>query len=421
MHEAIVTKIKVQPHPDPEVHSLAVGYVCEETVIVSKDTKDGELGLYFPCELQLSEAFTKANDLIRRKDEHGNTAGGMFDENRRVRVQKFRGVKSNGFWCQLSYLSTFGDTSALKEGDKLAEFKKVPICQKYFSKKHNEHKNKQKQPEKKKTVCVFPEHKDTEQFKSNVNKFKEGDKIVITLKMEGTSQRVARNLEFREPRWWEKIVSKFTKLDLSRMVNLNGTRHVTLNYKDPSSIGYYSDSFRQKVADKIVPYLDEYMELFCEVVGWSGPNTTIMPKHGLTKIKDKEITKLYKDPVIFSYECQPGEFAIYIYRIAYVLPNGKTVDLPWDDVKEWCVKHKINHVPELTSFTFDGNHRDLSDLVESLSDGPDPINPSHPREGVCIRVDGSEWKCWKNKGWAYKVLNDLIKSNDDYIDGEEVS
>ena len=43
MHEAIISRVKVTPHPDPEVHSLAVGYVCGETIIVGKNTADGEI------------------------------------------------------------------------------------------------------------------------------------------------------------------------------------------------------------------------------------------------------------------------------------------------------------------------------------------------------------------------------------------
>jgi flagellar basal body-associated protein FliL len=421
MHEAIVTAVKVTPHPDPEVHSLAVGYVLGETIVVSKDTKDGELGLYFPCDLQLSEGFATANDLVRRKNPDGTNAGGMFDANRKVRAQKLRGVKSNGFWCPLSYLAYAGDVSSLKEGDKIATFNGKEICKKYFTPAYYKAiGNKSKQQKKNKIVCIFPEHRDTEQFKHNLKSFNKGDRVVITLKMEGTSQRVAKNLEFREPKWWEKIIQKFTKLDLSRMVNLNGTRRVTLNYKDPSAPGYYSDSFRQQVADRIVPYLDEYMEVFCEVVGWTG-DSTIMPKHSLDKIKDKEIRSKYKDPIVFSYDCLPGEFQVYIYRIAYVLPNGKTVDMPWNDVKKWCNAHKLKHVPEIASFIFDGNKEELLAMVESLSDGPDILNPSHPKEGVCVRIDGSHWECYKNKGWTYKVLANIIKDNDNYVDGEECS
>ena len=119
-HCGIIAKIFVTPHPDPAVHSLAVGEVCNETVIVSKSTENGTLGIYFSCDLQLSEKFAQANDLIRRKDPiTGKPLGGMFDPNRKVRAQTFRGIKSYGFWAPMEYLKRAGvDITKLKEGDR---------------------------------------------------------------------------------------------------------------------------------------------------------------------------------------------------------------------------------------------------------------------------------------------------------------
>lgn len=422
MHKAIIAKINVAPHPDPDVHSLAVGTVCNETVICGKFIPDGMLGIYFPCELQLSEVFATKNDLIRRKDDDGKPAGGMFDPNRRVRVQKFKGVQSHGFWCELSFLTKIGiDISTLKEGDMLDEWRGIPICNKYFTPAHVNNKSKSKNnKESKKPICIFPEHVDTEQFKHFAHTIKKGDKLVISLKVHGSSQRVARNYEIRKPNWAERLVGMFFPIDLTRMTTLNGTRRVTLNYKDPTTKGYYSDSFRQKVADKIAPYLEDHMQIYFEVVGYEG-QTPIMHAHTTDKTSDKDIKKTYKNPIIYSYGCKPGEFEIYVYRIAYVLPNKVTIDLPWENVKKWCVNNKIKHVPEITSFTFDGNHRDLTDLVESLAEGRDPIDPSHPKEGVCIRVDGIHWKCFKQKSFTFKLLEGIIKDNPEFIDTEEAS
>src|SRR5690606_26291120 len=92
-------------------HSNADRLVCTNiygnNVIVGKDTKIGDLGLYFPLEAQLGVEYAKANDLIRRKDENGKPAGGMFDDNRRVRAQTFRGEKSMGFFIPIESLNNF--------------------------------------------------------------------------------------------------------------------------------------------------------------------------------------------------------------------------------------------------------------------------------------------------------------------------
>jgi len=418
MHEAIVTKIKVQPHPDPEVHSLAVGYVCGETIIVSKDTTDGELGLYFYCELQLSEEFAKANDLIRRKDEHGNTCGGMFDENRRVRIQKFRGVKSNGFWCPLSYLSTFGDTSTLKEGDKLTEFCGTPICQKYISRKTRS-SQKQGQSKKAKESIWFPKHKDTPQLKYCLNEIKPNDSVVVTLKVHGTSQRVAKTYDEKPLKWYDKVLGIFgIERDRKFIRHYNGTRNVVLKGDDT---GYYSENFRVKVAERLNPFLEDHMEIFFEVVGWSGPESTIMPKHHTSKSKDKALQKQFGDEITYSYGCVEGTFEIYVYRIAYVLPNGNTIDLTWDEVKHKCNGWGVKHVPEVEKFVFDGDYDKLIKMIDEVSDGVDLIDTRHIREGVCVRVDGSHWKTFKNKGWSFKLLEGLVKEDDEYFDLEEIS
>ena len=443
MHQAIVARVKVQPHPDPEVHSLAVGYVCGETIVVGKDTVDGELGLYFPCELQLSEQFAKANDLVRRKDENGNTAGGMFEENRRVRAQKFRGVKSNGFWCPLSYLAHFGDVSTLSDGDQLDQFNGTTICGKYFTPKTLWVKSGSSMTTAKKNM-FFPEHKDTEQLKHCLRNFKAGDSIIVTLKVHGTSQRVARNYVEFPDKWYDKVLNF---IGVKRTHFLNGTRRVNLKtgysylpYKvnrlkikiikalrqigitiPVKGEGYYSTYFRANVAKKFKPFIEKHMQVFFEVVGWEHKGSKIMPSHYTSKSKDKSLKERYGEEITYSYGCNVGEFDIYVYRIAYVLPNGQVNDLTWDQVKEKCNSWGIKHVPELDRFTFDGRTDSLIERIEALSDGPDPIDQSHIREGVCVRVDSSEWKCYKNKGWTFKVLEGIAKEQDDYVDQEEIS
>jgi hypothetical protein len=417
MHEAIVTKIKVQPHPNPEVHSLAVGYLFGETIIVSKDTKDGDLGIYFPCELQLGEEFAEKNDLIRRKNEDGTSAGGMFDPNRRVRVQKFKGVKSNGFWCPISYLAKLGDVSTLKEGDKLTTFNGYEICRKYVT-PETFSRNKNKIVARKDSIW-FPKHKDTEQFKYNLRDFRAGDVCVVTLKTHGTSQRVARTYDEYPLTWRDKVLSWLgLKRDRKFLRNYNGTRNVTLKGQDN---GFYSESFREAAADRLYPFLEDHMQIFFEVVGWEGPGAQIMPSHDADKLKDKEVKRLYGKTITYSYGCEPGTFDIYVYRIAYVLPNGEIVDLTSDQVKKKCEGWGVKTCPELDRFVFDGNVDALVERIDALSEGPDLIDPRHPREGVVIRIDSSKWQAYKSKSFVFKCLEGICKEDDSYVDQEEVS
>ena len=131
-YSAIVARVNVRPHPNAD--RLQIGNVNGIQVIVGIDTQDGELGVYFPSDGQLSEEFAAANDLIRRKNEDGTYSGGMFDVNRRVRAMNLRGIKSDGFWCPLDYFN-FSAVSAsmLKEGDSFTEINGIPICNKYVT------------------------------------------------------------------------------------------------------------------------------------------------------------------------------------------------------------------------------------------------------------------------------------------------
>lgn len=94
---AIIAPITVSKHPNAD--RLQLGSVFGSQVVVGMDVKSGDVGIFFQEGLQLSDEYAKANDLVRRKDADGNAAGGFFEENRRVRCQKFRGTKSEGYWA----------------------------------------------------------------------------------------------------------------------------------------------------------------------------------------------------------------------------------------------------------------------------------------------------------------------------------
>ncbi len=60
--------------------------------------------------------------------------------------------------------------------------------------------------------------------------------------------------------------------------------------------------------------------------------------------------------------------------------------------------------------------------VEAESDGADPIDSRHVREGVCVRLESSTGTpdIFKNKGFSFKVLEGLVKDTGE-VDLEEAS
>ena len=94
---------------------LQILRVFEEDVIVGLDTHIGDIGVYFPCDLQLSEKFCEINNLVRKKDENGNNIGGYMDPDKRnVKAIKLRGEKSNGLYLNVTCLSEFCNISELR-------------------------------------------------------------------------------------------------------------------------------------------------------------------------------------------------------------------------------------------------------------------------------------------------------------------
>ncbi len=213
-YEATVVRLtNVRPHSNAD--RLQLGTAQGNQVIVGLDDKEGDLGLYFIAGTQLSEEFCKANDLVRRKNEDGSVGGGMFDENRRVRAQKFRGEVSDGFWIPISSLMvpppvTRKSYENVKERDSFVEFDGVPICNKYIPKNGvvRSGGGTGKPKEKTKSSLMFKEHFDTPHFSKNLGKIPENAILIITEKLHGTSVRCGYVLFDKKLTFIEKLLVK---------------------------------------------------------------------------------------------------------------------------------------------------------------------------------------------------------------------
>jgi len=63
--------------------------------LISKDSPENQLYLFFPAECQISHDFLSSNNLYRHSELNNNKeAKGFFEDNRRVKTIKFKGVVS---------------------------------------------------------------------------------------------------------------------------------------------------------------------------------------------------------------------------------------------------------------------------------------------------------------------------------------
>lgn len=409
-YNVYVTKLKnVRPHPNADRLQLADCF--GNTVCISLDHSEGELGAYLPTDGQISEEFGKANDLFRRKDENGNNVGGFIDPvKRNVQCIRLRGQKSDGLFLPLTCLESFGDISALKEGDIVTVFNGHEIARKYIPKtNHRNHVSGAHNKTKKKKVVievVFPQHIDSPQLKYNLNSFKPGDLITITEKLEGTSHRSAL-LPVKKTNFFKKLFGIPEKVVYK---DYCGSRRMIINQNN-SETGYYGDNnFRLDIHKRLLPHLTPNLEVFGEIVGWPGEGKPPLMGEVDTKcLGDKNFTKKYGEKMVFHYGCKNGEYDFYIYRICELDEDGEVkIEYSTDQIISWCELHGFKYVPVLYR-GFLKEAEDILKLGETYCDGESTL-AHHWREGCVIRRDNNARKfdVYKNKNFNYKVMKGIF-------------
>lgn len=425
MYCGYVTTIKeIRKHSNAD--RLQVVTVFQNDVIVDLSYHVGQKVVYFPSDGQLSEEFCKDNDLVRRKDENGNQAGGYLDPDKRnIKAIKLRGEKSDGLILPIEVLARYTDVSDFTDGTQITTLNGHEICTKYIPKRNlprttdgGVSKTRKRKDVAKEKFPFFIEHIDTAQLAYNQNAFKPGDTCFITLKCHGTSARTANTIAVTRPK--RNIIQRIFRIrpdEVRTYKCVSGTRRTTLRDYDGGFYG--SNKFREKYHDFFKERLPKGMEVYYEIVGYIDENKTIMGRCKNSLIKDKEFSRQYGDETVFSYGCNPGENDCYVYRMTMMNEDGFMVELPWERVKLECEKMGVKHVPEFDKFIFT-SWEDLMERVEKYYDGPDPIGKTHVREGVVVRIDSREsFTAYKHKNFSFRCLEGIIKDTSDTPDMEE--
>ena len=402
--------------------------------IVDLTVQRGDIGIYFPSDLQLSIEYCEANNLIRKKDENGNNIGGYLDPNKRnIRPLKLRGEKSDGLYMPLSSLNFTGvDITSLNIGDCFDTINGINICCKYIpytpKQQNNVLNNKKVKKGHAPIAPLFEEHVDTEQLVYNLDAFKKGDQIEITLKIHGTSQRTGYlpKLQGFKQNFFDRILRRPGK-PIYDWGYVSGTRRVVLGgWED---VGFYgSNKFREQHAAKFEGKLWKGETVYYEVCGFTDSGTPIMPSVKNNKIKDKEFSKQYGEETVFSYDCPRGESDCYVYRMTMTNEDGDVVEYTPDFMRHRCEQMGVKCVPvmwrgyldEPDGWTFTAGEF-VKMLAEEFYDGPDPIGKTHVREGVVIRIiNRPKFTAYKHKNFSFKVLEGIIKDEEIIPDMEEV-
>lgn len=430
-HCGYITTLKnVRPHTN--ANKLLLGTCFGNTVCVSLDYYEGMLGVYFPCDLQLSEEFCRVHDLVRRKNpETGEYEGGYMDPNKRnVKTIKLRGEPSDGLFMPLSCLDyCFSDgnaTNHLSVGDTVDVVNGHEICKKYIPRSNKKIENTKDPKARKLRINVkeifpyFEEHIDTPQLAYNQDMFKPGDVICLTEKVHGTSSRNANTIVVSYKRnFFDKLFKRKGKKVISYK-HVVGTRRTIV--QDVSDGYYGSNQFRidwdKKFEGKLLPG----EEVFGEIAGFTGPNAPIMSTCDNKKTKDKAFIKRYGDTTVFSYGCsiEKGDSRFFIYRMTYTSPEGYVFEYPWDYVKLRAEQMGFEVVPELERFIYT-TQEDFMNRINSYMDIPSTIDSSHIIEGVVVRALNAPntFRVAKNKSFNFKVIEGIMKTDASTPDIEE--
>lgn len=434
-YNAYITTLKnVRKHPNADRLQLAECF--GNTVCVGLDYTEGEIGVYLPVDGQLSEEFATVNNLVRKKDDAGNNIGGYMDPSKRnVQAIRLRGEKSDGLFLHLSCLEYTGvNFDELDIGDPITVVNGHEICQKYIPRR-NPSRGAERAGNKtrKKKVAISPlfaEHADTEQLAYNLNAFKPGDQIEITLKMHGTSQRTGYLPVFKG--YKRTLLDKIFRREGTPIYDwgyVSGTRRTVL---EDYSGGYYgSNEFREEHSKIFEGKLWKGETVYYEVVGYTKDGGTIMGKANNKKLNDKEFIKQYGNETTFSYGCEPGQSDMYVYRMTMTNEDGQVIEYTPDFMRYRCEMMGIKCVPVFwqgiipehsaskTDVTIEPGEW-VKNIAEKYYDGADPVGKTHIREGVVVRIiNKPKFTAYKHKNFEFKVLEGIIKDTAEAPDIEE--
>lgn len=398
------------------------GAVVIARVIVGINHTEGEVGIYFAPDLQLSEEFCRENDLIARYDEEGKKiGGGYFNDKRRVTAQRFRGVRSEGLWMpmkSMSYIDSFVQ-HPFKLGDLITDVDGHELCKRYISEAvARARASNSKSSKIEKAVLDFPKHRDTAQLIHEIANIPVGSRITFSEKLHGTSHRKGKPKVAIELAWYKKVINY-----LARFINkrpfateeyqiVHGTRNVIIS---AGKIGFHgAEDFRYAATAGGDLYGDEI--IYGEIVGYAN-GKSIMPVHATKDVK--EIAKKYGESVVYHYGNSPNACTFYVYRITQKM-NGVWTDLSFGAMAARATELGYKFVTPIHRIeSYDGDAEALMAVVKNLAETEgtyaQSIYADHPAEGIVLHVEtpnGMKYAL-KYKSFGFKVMEGIAPAPDE--------
>lgn len=345
--------------------------------IISKETKAGTIGVFFPAECQLSEEFCRENNLYRHKELNKDVSiAGYIEDNRRVRAMKFRGHRSDCFFLSLDSLAYTGiNINDLSMGDTFDILNGKEICRKYLIKTSipNVRNPRKTKIFNRVDTKYIPEHFNTDNYMKVEDRLPDNAQLIVTQKLHGTSVRIANTIVKRKLGFFESILKRIgVKIQESEYDYVFGSRKVIKDINNPSQDHYYDVdiwTIKGKEVEGIIP--ENYI-VYAEIIGFT-PNKAAIQQG-------------------YTYNLEEGFCSMYVYRVAHVNNSGLVMDLSWDQVVEFCKNNGLNWTPEIwrgyKKDFYVTNYLDKRFFDEGSVQCVKLSNKDTVDEGVCVRIDG---------------------------------
>lgn len=406
--------------PVPNLDRLVEVNHQGNSVLVGKDSDPDTLYLFFPSECQISDKFLSANNLYRHENLNAdNTQKGFFEDNRRVKAIKFKGIISSGFIIPFSSLAGLIPDSAIRlsVGDEFNSIDGVEICKKYYKKVPGEKGFSNPRAKVLDDIIdsrLAPEHPDTAQLLKNTHKLELSDVVAITYKLHGTSARTYRTLVKRKLSWKERVAKFFGVEVESEEYNYVAASRRTLKsvgFEELPGKNHYfvsGDLWSEVAKKELEGKLNKGESIYYEIIGKTYTGENIQGNY----------TYGFNEPQIF------------VYRIANINPDGIEVDLSYTQMLERCITLGLKPCPELfygklsefiatsgknpNSLTIE---QDLNDIFyNNLLEKPSILDSSVVEEGFCVRKDTYP------KPEIFKIKSKIfLKQESDWIDKDAVN
>lgn len=182
-------------------------------------------------------------------------------------------------------------------------------------------------------------------------------------------------------RWFKKIQIKTTEYDL-----VAGSRKAIKDPNNPAQDHFYGEDIWTDALREYGDTIPKNHIIYGELVGYvPGTNSPIQKGH--------------------TYGLSEGNYELYVYRVAVITEDADLIDMTWDQVRDFCSRHGLKHVPELDRMpkavfdVMDFNEKNFWEVQQDSKQMFDYLTPytdepvrlseggTGKDEGIAIRID----------------------------------